>query len=75
MITKIVFVVMFVVLARLAVDTYRRGSFGFRKIEFGFEIAMIGFFIAIVCFGAVDAFGVLAVFCFEIFKKIEEKWS
>ena len=75
MITKIVFVVMFVVLARLAVDTYRRGSFGFRKIEYGFEIAMIGFFVATITFGAVDAFGVLAVFCFEIFTRLEEKWS
>jgi uncharacterized membrane protein SirB2 len=75
MITKIVFLVMFVVLARLAVDTFRRGSFGFRKIEYGFEIAMVSFFIAMVMFGAVDAIGVLAVFCFEIFKKLEEKWS
>lgn len=75
MITKIVFVVMFVVLTRLAVDTYRRGSFGFRKIDYGFEIAMVGSLIALLMFGAVDAFGVLAVFCFEIFKKIEEKWA
>jgi hypothetical protein len=73
MITKILFVVMFVVLARLAVDSYRRGSFGFRKIEFGFEIAVVGSIIALFLFGLVDALGVLAVFGYEISEKIKEQ--
>jgi hypothetical protein len=72
MITQIVFVVMFIVLVRLAVDSYRRGSFGFRKIEFGFEVAVVGSIIALVLFGLVDALGVLAVFSYEIYQKIKE---
>jgi hypothetical protein len=72
MITKIVFVVMFIAMARLGVDTYRRGSLGFRKIDYGFEIAMIGSLIALFMFGPLDAIGVLTVFCYEIFQKIKE---
>jgi len=72
MLTKIVFIVMFVVLTRLAVDTYRRGSFGFRKIDFGFEVAVVGSIIALFLFGLVDALGVLAVFSPEIYQKIKE---
>jgi len=73
MITKLVFVVMFIVLTRLAVDSYRRGSFGFKKIEFGFEVAVVGAIIAVVLFGVADALGVLAVFCYEIYNKIKEQ--
>jgi hypothetical protein len=72
MITKILFVVMFIVLARLGVDTHRRGSLGFREIEFGFEIAVVGSVIALLLFGPLDALGVIAVFCYEIFNKIKQ---
>ena len=73
MLTKIVFIVMFVVLTRLGVDSYRRGSFGFRKIDFGFEVAVVGSIIALFLFGVVDALGVLAVFSPEIYQKIKEQ--
>jgi hypothetical protein len=72
MITKIVFVVMFIVLTRLGVDSYRRGSLGFRKIDFGFEVAVVSSIIAFFLFGVVDAVGVLAVFSYEIYQKIKE---
>jgi hypothetical protein len=72
MITKIVFVVMFIALARLGVDTYRRGSLGFRKIDYGCEIAVVGSVVALILFGPLDALGVLTVFCYELFLKAKE---
>jgi hypothetical protein len=73
MITQIVFVVMFIVLTRLAFDSYRRGSFGFQKIEFGFEVAVVGSIIALFLFGLLDSIGVLSVFSYEIYQKIRKQ--
>mgnify|MGYP007055470097 CR=1 FL=1 len=73
MITKIVFVVMFIVSARLSVDSYRRGSFGFREIEHGVELAALSSLIALLLFGPIDAIGAASVFCYEIYNKVVGK--